>query len=212
VKHEFAFRAEGESEEVLAGVASFLEGEGYRRSPSLPQPAWRRGSVMARMLSPMIEDWPTALEVSVFDVGGGSQGVLMRYEVRSGLHLVGALDRLVLGAEAALLEEFLRSGRRRPLREAVAPVRRPVVLAAALNMVLATVVVVVVGIVAGYPPWIVALVAFAVAFLDGLVIVSFADLLLAGSLEIPRLRGSGPGPSGGPRPRREVRSEAHPLR
>jgi hypothetical protein len=171
------------------GVRLFFSGGGYEPiDDAAGALRFRRGSRWQRLLSLRIEEWPTTLRVLLFDVSGQATVVLLRYEVRTGLHLVGALDRAVLEAEAALLEDYLVTGRRRILADEIAPLRRPVLVATLLNMVIAVAVITWIGVMGDYPlPW-VAVAAGIVAFLDGVVIMAFADLLLEGAHRSPRLR------------------------
>lgn len=186
---EFVFRTPYPMDSALEGVRLFFSGGGYRQlDDGIGALRFERGSRWQRLLSLRIEEWPTTLRVLLFDVSEEETGVLLRYEVKTGLHLVGALDKSVLEAEAALLEDYLLTGRRRNLADEVAPIRRPVLVATLLNMVIAVAIITWIGVMGDFPlPW-VAVAAGIVAFLDGVVIMAFADLLLEGSQRTPRLR------------------------
>ncbi|MAG56893.1 MAG: hypothetical protein CMJ83_11420 [Planctomycetes bacterium] len=189
MKAELVFRSPGSIESVREGLRLYFDGAGFEPVPEESTSlVYRRGTRLARLISLSIEDWPTTLRVLTFDVDEEETGVLLRYEVRTGFHLVGALDRTVLEVEAAMIEDYLRTGRRGSVAEEVAPVRRPVVVATLLNMIIAVAIVTWIGVMGDYPLVWVAIAATAVAFLDGVVIMAFADLLLEGMRHVPRLR------------------------
>jgi len=189
VRAELVFRTPGTADAVKVGLREYLLGAGFEPLDDGTQSlVFQRGSGLGRLASLRIEDWPTTLHVRLLDVGEAHTGVLLRYVVGAGFHLVGALDRVALEIEAALMEEYLRSGQRRALCDVIAPVRRPVVVATLLNVAVAVAIVTWVGIMGGYALHWVVIAAVAVAFLDGVVIMAFADLLLEGMRDLPRLR------------------------
>ncbi len=186
---EFVFRTACSPSLAHDGVRLFFLGAGYVQvDDSAGVLCFQRGSGLRRMTSLKVERWPTTLRVVLLEVAPDqATGVLLRYEVKTGLHLVGALDRAVLEAEAALLEDHLATGRRRDLGEAVAPLRRPVLTATCLNMLLAVLVIAWIGVVGEFPVAWVIVAAAVIAFLDGVVIMAFADLLVEGGRRVPRL-------------------------
>lgn len=193
---EYVFRTPGTVDSALEGVTPFFTGGGYEQIEGGGDGAlhYVRGSRWQRVLSLRIEKWPTTLRVLLFDISEEETGVLLRYEVQTGLHLVGALDKAALEAEAALLEDYLLTGRRRDLADEVAPLRRPVLVATMLNMVIAVAIITWIGVMGDFPlPW-VAVAAGVVAFLDGVVIMAFADLILEGARSTPRLRATSDAP------------------
>ena len=201
---EFAFRTPGPMASAREGAALFFSGNGYSQidDGGPTSLTYVRGSRWQRILSLRTEEWPTTLRVLLIEVSNEETGIMLRYEVRSGFHLVGALDKATLEVEAALLEDYLVTGRRRLIADAIAPVRRPVLIATILNMLIAVAVVTWIGVMGNFPlPW-VAVAAAGVAFLDGVVIMAFADLILEGTQRMPRLRDPAAGPqvSGSPRP------------
>ena len=188
MKVERAFRLVASRDEILERLPGALEHRGFKRVPGAPL-SFQRGSWGKSLVSLKVEDWPTHLRVAVMDVDEGAVGVVLYYNVKTGHHLVGTLDRLALRTEAFLIEEELMGGRRRSLDVSMAPIRRPTYVAALLNMLLAIGIVVWAGRIAQFPLHYVIPVALAVAFLDGLVIHSFADMLAEGLDAIPRERG-----------------------
>ena len=190
MKAEFRFRTASSVDLAREGVRLFLLGSGWSQSSDeAGSLSFTRGSALRRLTSLKVEQWPTTLRVLFVEIDRGQTGVMLRYEVRTGAHLVGTLERGVLETEAVLLEEHLVSGIRRDLDQTVAPLRRPVIIATGLNMTLAVVVVAWVGMVGQFPAVWVILAATLIAFLDGVVIMAFADLLVEGSRLLPRLRG-----------------------
>lgn len=205
MKVELVFRTPGSPDSALEGVRLFFAGHGYRQVEEVGSGlVFERGSRLQRLLSLRIEEWPTVLRVLVFDVSDVEAGVLLRYDVSTGLHLVGTLDHSVLEAEAALLEDYLLTGRRRDLTDEVAPLRRPILVATVLNMVIAIVIITWIGVMGDFPLHWVAVAAGIVAFLDGIVIMAFADLIVEGARRLPRLntdrddRDATPSPGMGP--------------
>jgi len=190
---EYVFRTPGPMASALEGVSLFFAGSGYEQADGGGPNAltFLRGSRWQRVLSLRIEEWPTTLRVLLLDISEEETGVLLRYNVQTGLHLIGALDKAALEAETALLEDYLLTGRRRSLAEEIAPLRRPVLIATVLNMIIAVAVVTWIGVMGDFSlPW-VAVAACGVAFLDGVVIMAFADLVLEGAQQAPRLRDPG---------------------
>jgi hypothetical protein len=96
--------------------------------------------------------------------------------------------------ESALLEDALRRGTSTSLKDAMSPVRRPVYFAANINMFLALVVILWVGRVGSFPMIYVVPVALLVAILDGLVVLSFADILVSGLKKVLESRARSPLP------------------
>ncbi len=192
MKAEYVFRTPGPLDPAREGTRLFFTGGGYRpNDDGTAEPLqYVRGSRWKRVFSLRIEQWPTTLHVLLFDISDEETGVLLRYEVRTGLHLIGALDKATLEAEAALLEDYLLTGRRRNLGNEIASVRRPVIVATFLNMAIAVAVITWIGVMGNFPLHWVAIAAVVVAFLDGVVIMAFADLLLEGARSTPRLRDS----------------------
>ena len=189
MKVEFVFRTPGSSDSAVEGVRLFFAGQGYEQAEDVSSGLdFRRGSRIQRVLSLRIEEWPTSLRVLVFDVSETETGVLLRYHVRTGLHLVGALDNAILEAEAALLEDYLLTGRRRDLATEVATLRRPVLVATLMNMVVAVAIITWIGVVGDFELPFVAIAAGVIAFLDGIVIMAFADLIVEGARRLPRVR------------------------
>lgn len=204
MKAEFVIRSPGTPDDAMGRLGPELRRHGYSVEAAGPgRLRGTRGSRWLRPFSPRLEDWPTALAATALELDPRETLVILRYEIASGLHLVGALDRAVLEAEAALVEEALGTGKGRTLAEAVARVRRPVLVAASMNMVLAAAVVAFVGVLGGYRAWVVAMVALAVALLDGIVITAFADVILDGARGLPRISGARPVPTA-PAPSRGV--------
>jgi hypothetical protein len=188
VNAEMVFKVPRARADVMGALPAFLAAAGFVPvADAEPSLVFRRGGRLGSLLSLNIEDWPQELRIVLFEVDAHRSGVLLRYRVRSGLHLVGRLDKTVLEVEAALLRDFLVTGRVRSVTQAVAPVRRPVVVAVMLYMFLAVAVVTLIGVLGQYPVHWVALAATAVAFLDGVVIMAFADLILEGVSQLPRL-------------------------
>ncbi len=189
MRSEWSFKAGGDGSSIREGVRAFLEGSGWRLLETEESGCvFGRGSRRARLFSLRTELWPARLRVTFLPLGPETTGLLLRFEVETGFHLVGALDRAVLESEVAALEEYLVTGRRIPPAEGVQRVRRPVMTAAMLNMVLAAAVVAWIGVLGRFPlPWIAAA-ALAVAVLDGVVILAFADLVLEGARRLPRPR------------------------
>ena len=186
------FRLSQSSDAVREGVRSFLTEEcGYELVEESPQSIlFRRGSRMKRALSLRIENWPTRLSVGLYEAGTEGTGIVLGYTIDTGIHLVGTLERSIIEAEAALLQRFLTTKERFALAPAVAPTRRPVAIAVMMNATLAVVVVAVIGLMAGYPPLTVGVVALLVGVLDAITITAFADLLVEGARKLPRVTGA----------------------
>lgn len=142
---------------------------------------FRRGSKFKRFTSLDPSVWPAEFRVSFYSATNEITGLGLRWDIQTGLHLVGALDRAIFEVEARELEAYVTSGHFGTSRAALLALRRPVGRAAMTNMVLAILIVVFVGLLAGFPPLAVGLVALLIAVLDGVVVTAFADLILEGS-------------------------------
>lgn len=191
---DFRLRVPRDPADTVGEVRRYLEGGGYRVEGSERLVAVR-GTGLRRFWSQKVEDWPTRLEVRPVGLTGGGTGLLLHYQVRTSLRLVGSLEQAILEAEAALIQQHLETGRAPTLSAAVAPVRRPVAVAVGVNALLAVLVVCLVGALAGQPPLLVMMVALAVALLNSLTISAFADLLVDGARRLPRVRDDRPSPS-----------------
>ena len=197
MKIGFAFRIEESRDRAVERTTEFLVQHcGFRESGSTDRCLrFLRGSRLQRLLTLRIERWPTELTVILYGEGHQETGLVLRYHVTTGFHLVGALEKAILESEAAVLQEFLTSGRVRTVESVVGSSRRPVMVAVMLNAVLASVVVAAIGLLAGYDPVAVGLVAIVVGLLDGLTITAFADIMVDGARALPRVRGSEAAPT-----------------
>ena len=188
MKRTFSFTAPSSPEETRTRLLAYLSeiagfhAEGEEEGVL----SFRRGSRRARIWSSRIEEWPCMLKVAL-QPGGRGTIVQLAYDVSTGWHLVGALEKAVLEAEAALIRDHLRRGSRLAVGKAVATLRRPVLVAMVLNALLAMVVVAAIGTMAGFAPLGVGLVALAVGLLDAITIAAFADLVVEGLQAVPRL-------------------------
>lgn len=200
MRWERTIRAFGSESEISAGIEFWLKRARFSGDVG---GAYQRGSKSLGWTSLRIENWPTQLQVHLRSTGSTEWLLSLRYDIRTGLHLVGSLDHLALRTEVSLLERTLQNVRVETLEEALAPVRRPVFWAVNANMLLAVLVVLWVGRMGNFPIGAVLAVAIIVALLDGLVILTFADLLLAGLTRVTSQFGDGaaefraPGSSGG---------------
>ncbi len=193
----FACKVAGDRETLELRAVAFLESYcGFKRVDATERSIRLvRGSRMRRMLSLQIERWPTELDLVFFGEDDAQTGVVLRYRVATGLHLVGSLEKAILEAEAAVLQEHLSTGRVRTVASVAGSSRRPVMVAVMLNAVMAVAVVAVIGLMAGYHPVAVGLVALAVGLLDGVTISAFADIMVDGARALPRVKDSVPSPS-----------------
>ncbi|HMS15422.1 MAG TPA: hypothetical protein PKA37_01190 [Planctomycetota bacterium] len=188
MRWERTLRTTGSESDLASGIEFWLKRGNFSGGE---RGLYRRGSRWFAWTSLRIENWPTELHVQLRNIGASDWLLTLRYDIRTGFHLVGALELLALRTEVSLLEKTLQDTRAPTLEEAMDPVRRPVYWAVNANMLLAVLVVLWVGRMGSFPIGAVLAVAVFVALLDGLVILTFADLLLQGLTGVTSRYGDG---------------------
>lgn len=149
----------------------------------------RRGSATRGSMSWSVEDWPTLAVIEIDESSGNGCRIAIRLSIRSRFHLVGALEKRLIEAEIASWIRSLRHPERPPLamKLVAAPIRPRIFRAALLNMLLAAVLLATIGTLANFPAHVVILAATGVALMDGLAILAFADVLIEGTSQVPRI-------------------------
>ncbi len=182
----FSLRANGDPETALRAAEDFFRATQATPVESGPHRLrMRRGSPLRRWTSSRLEQWPMDIEVSAQPLTDGGAALTLAYHLHRTRRLFGASDLLVLEAEAALLDGALQNKGPRSLEELLSPLRSQVAYAIRMNVVLAVMIVVWAGRMAGFAwPWVI-LAALGVAALDAIVIAAFADLIVESVRRVP---------------------------
>ncbi|MCA9320304.1 MAG: hypothetical protein KDB53_06200 [Planctomycetes bacterium] len=137
-----------------------------------------------------VERLPIRLEIRLSETRPDQTLATFEWDLRAPLHIVSRMDSLYFDLVNADAQHYLHTGICRDAADRLGHLRRPVMTAVFMNVIISTVLVVATGRMAGFPYWAIIVAALCVAFLNLGSILGFADLVIERVLAL-----SVPGPS-----------------
>lgn len=178
--------AAGTSDDLMQRIRAFLSGEGYvETNVAVAAAAFVRPG---RRLASRIEKLPRRLEV---ELSGGPdvdpttpRGIWLRYACPTPLRLPTRIDATFFRLEAESLDHFLRRGTRIDAAARLDVLRKPIGFVVAANVLTGSVIVASAGRLAGFPLGVILATTIAVALLNVIAIVGFADVVVGAMDEL----------------------------